>query len=73
MILEYAFSNVLIAFRRRGQTTVDGTGDARERAHLCRSVSSFHALNGSSPTTARAIFLFFLSTAFCARPDNLAA
>src|SRR5216683_3571601 len=24
MILEYAFSNVLIAFRRRGETTVDG-------------------------------------------------
>ena len=77
MILEYAFSNVLGALptcqtdysmraRRRGENTVEVT-------HLCRRVSSFHGLNGSPPTTARAIFLLFLSTAFCARADNLAA
>jgi hypothetical protein len=79
MILEYAFSNVLDAFsqtdaRRRAQGRRRGGGKFFvEEAHLCRSVSSFHGLNGSSPNTARDIFLFFLSTAFCARADNFAA
>jgi hypothetical protein len=82
MIFEYAFSNVLCAFanasdkggrRRRGGGLGVGGEKFAEAAHLCRSASSLHGLNGSSPTTARDIFLFFLSTAFAARADNLPA